>query len=60
MKTIHESMQSPTTSVHFFRVGEKLFDKEWNEIKTYYHKGWAYVKIEGKQVVVNYFKSKEG
>lgn len=60
MKTIHESLQQITTISHFFRVGESLFDKDWNEIKTYNHKGWNYVKVGGKQIGVNSFPSKEG
>lgn len=60
MKTVYESPQQPTIFTHFFRVGEKLFDKDWNEIKTYHHKGWNYVKIGGRQMGVNSFKSREG
>jgi hypothetical protein len=60
MKTIHESLHHTTTFLHFFRVGEKLFDKDWCELKTYLHKGWNYVKINGKQIGVSSFPSKEG
>jgi hypothetical protein len=43
-----------------FRVGEKVFDKDWNEYEVKHRKNWHYVVINREQVGVSKLQDKEG
>lgn len=43
-----------------FRVGEKVFDKDWNEYEVKNRKNWNYVVVNREQVGISKLENREG
>ena len=50
----------PTRTLPAYRVGEKAFDSEWNELKVTHKNGWRYLKRGDKHIGLNKLQDKEG
>jgi hypothetical protein len=50
-KNISENNKNPHNPI-FYRVGEKAYDKDWNELKVVVRKQWKYVVIDRVQIGV--------
>lgn len=52
-------VQFPRSST-LFCVGEKVFDKTWNELEVKLRKGWRYVVISRQQIGVSSLQDRTG
>jgi hypothetical protein len=52
-------IQFPHTST-LFCVGERVFDKDWNELEVKIRKGWKYVVINRQQIGVSSLQERTG
>lgn len=55
----HEVVK-PTHHTPKYRVGERAFDSDWNELKVTYKNGWRYLKRGDKHIGLNKLKDAEG
>jgi hypothetical protein len=58
-KNILENNQNPHKPA-FYRVGEKVFDDNWNEYEVKNRKNWNYIVVNREQVGVSKIESREG
>jgi hypothetical protein len=43
-----------------FRVGERVFDKDWNEYEVKNRKNWIYVVVNREQMGISKLEDREG
>jgi hypothetical protein len=54
-----ENAKNPHRPI-LFCVGERVFDKDWNEVKVTERKNWKYVVINREQVGISKLEDKTG
>lgn len=57
--TFQNNQQNPHKPI-LFRVGEKVFDKDWNEYEVKNRKNWNYVVVNREQIGISKIESREG